>query len=428
MKAPPHPKSHASLRKQLREMSSVVRIAVDLSAVVRIDHILRRVYKSFHRFLPYDRIGVALIVDKGRMVRAIGAHSGASARFIRSGYRAPLQGSSLAKILKTGKPRIINDLKAYLRAHPQSDSTRRIVAEGMRSNLTYPLIVQGRAVGFVFFASKRRAIYREDHIASFRWVASLLSRAVERARLYSDLKESDEMKNRLMGIAAHDLRSPLTVVIAYLALMKEETTSPLFTEQIDIVLRNCRQMLSITEDILDVSVIRARGIELSLGRLDLRKFLEDMLSDNQILAQAKSIDIKLEAPSELPSLTVDRSRLTQAFDNLINNAIKYSRPKTTITLRARVVADDVEISVSDQGQGIPQNELALLFQEFGRTSAKPTAGERSIGLGLAIALSIVRAHRGAIRVTNRPEGGATFTVCLPLQARKCGRILIGANP
>jgi len=421
-----HPKPDAALRQQVREAASLARIAEEISASLLFEDILGHVYTSFRTLLPYDRIGLALVDDGGRVVRSIGARSRARKIYIPPGYSAHLKGSSLGKILKTGKPRIINDLKEYLSGHPRSDSTRRIVAEGMRSSLTYPLIAQGRPVGFIFFSSRQRGAYAAEHVDSFRRVATLLSLSVEKGRLYKRLEEADQMKNRIMGIVAHDLSNPLTVVIGYLGLMRDDAANAALKEEVEIILRNCKKMSSIIDSLLDSSVARAGGLKLSPAGLDLRKFLGQICVDSRILAEPKSISLKLELPPELPELSADHFRLLQAFDNLISNAVKYSFPNTTITLSARVAARAVEVSVADQGQGIPPGELSKLFKEFGRTSVQPTAGERSIGLGLSIAYRIVKAHGGTIRVKSRPGAGTVFTVSLPLQAKKGGRVLFGA--
>ncbi|OGS39434.1 MAG: hypothetical protein A2506_01035 [Elusimicrobia bacterium RIFOXYD12_FULL_66_9] len=415
--------SDAGMRKQARETASLARIAEAISSSLRFEDILGHVYESFRTLLPYERIGLALVTDAGRVVRSIGARSSARKLHLLPGYRAPLKGSSLAKILKTGKPRIINDLEEYLLAHPQSDSTRRIVAEGMRSSLTYPLSSQGKAVGFIFFSSKKPGTYSQEHIGSFRRVATLLSLSVEKGRLYEDLAAADEMKNRIMGIAAHDLRNPLTVVIGYLTLIQDAPGNDAYKSDVNIIQRKCKQMLSIIDSLLDSSIIESRGLELSPQRLDLREFLQQICVDSQILAEPKQIRLELELPSKLPVLMADRFRLLQTFDNLISNAIKYSMPKTTVTLSARVISGAVAITVADQGQGIAPEDFSLLFKDFGRTSAKPTAGERSIGLGLSIAQRVVKAHGGTIKVKSEQGEGTAFTVCLPLQAPSGGRVL-----
>ena len=112
---------------------------------------------------------------------------------------------------------------------------------------------------------------------------------------------------------------------------------------------------------------------------------------------------------------MDPNRIDLLINNLITNAIKFSAPKSRIVLRAVLLEGAVAISVTDQGQGIPREEMSKMFQYFGRTSVLPTAGEKSTGLGLAIAKRMVEAHGGKIGVESEPGKGSTFTFTLPLK-------------
>ncbi|HAZ08940.1 MAG TPA: hypothetical protein DCZ01_10565 [Elusimicrobia bacterium] len=413
--------SYRALRRQVRETATLARIAQEISSSLLFEDILDRVYKSFRGILPYDRIGLAVINETGHEVIAIGARSNARKLHIETGYTATLKTSSLEKIIKTGKPRIINDLRAYLHKHPESDSTRRIVAEGIRSNLTFPLCAQGKRVGFIFFSSRKTGAYTRAHIDSFQRLATMLSIAVEKGRLYREATQANEMKNRLLGIAAHDLRNPLTVVIGYLTIMQDEPADIACQSELTIVMRKCKQMLELVDGLLDSSILESRGLELNLQRLDLDAFLKQICADSRILAEAKSISLELKIEPDLPALSADRVRLQQTFENLISNAIKYSPPAKTVSISARAAARCVEVCVSNEGQGIPKEELPRLFKEFGRANVRPTGGERSVGLGLSIAQRIAKAHGGSIRVENLPGTGASFIVSLPYQRKRLGK-------
>ncbi|MBU4444596.1 ATP-binding protein, partial [bacterium] len=107
-------------------------------------------------------------------------------------------------------------------------------------------------------------------------------------------------------------------------------------------------------------------------------------------------------------------RIMQVLDNLVTNAIKFSYPNTTVTISARKINDNVEISVADQGQGIPEGEISKIFKEFSKTSVRPTAGEKSTGLGLAIARKIIEAHQGTISVASKVGKGTTFMIDMPI--------------
>jgi len=140
-----------------------------------------------------------------------------------------MAGSSLERVLATGEPRILDDLEAYLAAHPRSESTRLIVAEGVRSSLTCPLVANGKPVGFLFFSSRERGTYRRAHVELFMEIAGQLALIVEKSRLYELLLELDQVKNRFLGMAAHDLRNPIGVVRSYAELLQEDFLGTLTT-------------------------------------------------------------------------------------------------------------------------------------------------------------------------------------------------------
>ena len=133
------------------------------------------VYDEFRGFIPYERIGFALVEDDGQTVRAVWNKSDLSRTYLKRGYSASLEGSSLQEIIDTGHPRIINDLEAYLENKPQSKSTRLIVKEGFRSSLTCPLIINGVPVGFIFFSGQQPNTYRGEHINTFSRIAGCRS-------------------------------------------------------------------------------------------------------------------------------------------------------------------------------------------------------------------------------------------------------------
>ncbi len=183
---------------------------------LEFDDIMDLVFDSFRSLIPFDRISVALLENQGRDVVARWVRAVLPVRKIQPGYTAPLEGSSLQNIIDTGEPRIINDLVAYLREHPDSRSTKNMVDEGIGSNLTCPLIALGRPVGFVFFSSMQADTFRDVHVNLFLNVTKQLSITVEKGLLYQELNDRSEFKTQLLSMAAHDLRNPLSIIRGYL--------------------------------------------------------------------------------------------------------------------------------------------------------------------------------------------------------------------
>ncbi len=406
------------IERRFREFRQINHITEQINAGLILDDVLDYIFDAFKSLIPYERIGFSLIDEEKGMVRARWARTEASRIRIPKGYAAPLQGSSLERILETAEPRILNDLEDYLRRHPQSESTTLIVEEGIRSSLTCPLLVMGKPVGFLFFSSMKKDTYRDVHIEIFKQIANHLAIIVEKGRLYQQLVELDHWKNRIMGIVAHDLRNPLGVIKGYAQLLTgTNTLGSLSDQQRDFVLRMNRaaeQMLMLINDLLDVSSVELGKLELHPRRVDLRDQLEEWYDANQVLAQAKKIEMNLDVPQDIGQVVLDPARIGQVINNLITNAVKFSYPETTITLRARRDGKHVEIAVQDQGQGIPEEELSKIFKDFGRTSVRPTGDETSTGLGLAIVKRMVDLHGGRIHVESRVGRGSTFTVRLPV--------------
>jgi len=406
-----------SFENRCKEQRTLASITEKINDGLLLTGILDHVFDSFREIIPYNRIGIALIdTDKG-LVRACCTRSDAKTIKISTGYSAPILDSSLATIINTGEPRIINNLPDYLNSHPDSMSTRLIVEEGMQSSLTCPLIAANKPVGFIFFSSMQINTYKDLHADVFQKIARQLSVIFEKSRMYEELIQLNDLKNKFLGIAAHDLRSPIGVVKNFIILFLNGYLGEIDEKQREVLNtmdKNCDRMLNLIHNILDFSAIESGNLELKLEALDLHKFFHTYESMTKSLAEKKQIELKLDIELKLPEINVDSNRIMQVLDNLVTNAIKFSYPNTTVTLSARKSDGSVEISVADQGQGIPENEISKIFKEFSKTSVRPTGGEKSTGLGLAIVRRIIEAHNGSIIVDSIVGKGTTFTIKLPI--------------
>jgi signal transduction histidine kinase len=175
-------------------------------------------------------------------------------------------------------------------------------------------------------------------------------------------------------------------------------------------------MLNLIENLLDISLIEAGKLHLDLKQTDLAALIQSNVGLNGAIARKKDIGIVCEV-EPLPRVYVDRAKLEQVLNNLLSNAVKYSHPGTTIRVDVKHDAGEgrLRLTVTDQGQGIPRDEVDKLFQPFQRTSVRGTAGEKSTGLGLAIVKKIVEGHQGRISVESKVGEGTAFTVELPLR-------------
>ena len=194
-----------ALERKFAEANALIRLGERVNAGLVLAEILDQIFDSFRSIIPYDRIGCSLLEDEGQTVRAVYSRQIGAAPKLGIGYSAPLAGSSLAGIIETGRPRILNDLEQYLRENPGSHSTRLVLSDGVRSSLTCPLVALGKRIGFVFFSSNRTGSYSERHVELLALVAGQLSLVVEKGRLYADVLQAKadlEEANRTLSRVA----------------------------------------------------------------------------------------------------------------------------------------------------------------------------------------------------------------------------------
>jgi two-component system, OmpR family, sensor kinase len=241
----------------------------------------------------------------------------------------------------------------------------------------------------------------------------------EMAKRNAELEKLDEQKNRLLGMAAHDLRSPLGVILSYAQFLQSDAAAVLNADQREFVttIKDMSEfMLRLVTDILDVTAIDAGQLKLNRQPADLARLVEHNVKLNRVLANQKGIALKIDRPDVFPKISFDAGKVEQVLNNLISNAIKFSYRGTRVGIRLTCALDAVTVAVQDQGQGIPAADFSKLFKAFSQTSVRSTAGEQSTGLGLAIARRIVEAHGGRIWVDSEVGKGSTFSFTLPVAA------------
>ena len=222
----------------------------------------------------------------------------------------------------------------------------------------------------------------------------------------------DQEKNEFLGIAAHDLKNPLTAIIGN-AQMASLASDP---RQVNKLLHNISdaadRMRALLANLLDINSIEQHGFKFQIEPCSVHALIQQSIDNNQLAADKKMIDLRAGASSDF-FVNADASGVLQILDNLISNALKYSLPKSNVQVHAMQEADHILIAVRDEGPGISESDQKKLFQKFTRLSARPTGGESSTGLGLAIVKRLAEAMSGTIECKSAPGSGSTFTLSLP---------------
>lgn len=244
----------------------------------------------------------------------------------------------------------------------------------------------------------------------------LINRERELARKSAALERMAAQKNRVLAIAAHDLRNPLTIIASYADLLRlEKAVDGEHLAYVDEIGRSARFMAELVEELLDSSMLESGHLEMDLQEVDLVAATHHSATVHRLRAERKEISIDLIVETDSVPIRADPVKLRQIMNNLVVNAIKFSRGGTTVTLRVRKVLERAVFEVEDQGIGIPPDQLAAIFEPFKTLGRSGTAGEASTGLGLAIVKQLVSLHGGTIELTSEVGRGSLFRVEFPIR-------------
>jgi len=230
-----------------------------------------------------------------------------------------------------------------------------------------------------------------------------------------ELAQLNIEKNNFLGIAAHDIRSIAGAINSFASLIQSEEDPERIRKFGTIIFDSSKRLIHLVTYLLDISKIESGTIKLNKRVINYIAFIKSRIDLFSILAEKKDISIALDSSTESIALMMDPMYLSEVIDNLLSNAIKYSYQGTEIIVKISISDKTVLTEVIDKGMGIKENELAGLFEPFKKTSNKPTGGETSTGLGLAIAKKIVNLHKGTIGANSKGREGTTFYYYLPLE-------------
>ena len=230
-------------------------------------------------------------------------------------------------------------------------------------------------------------------------------------------EQLDRLKDEFVLTASHELRSPLTSVqgFAELLMLDKESLTPRQVETVEIILDNCRHLVRLLNDLLDLARSDAGRLAVKLAPTELPPLIDEVVRTLRAQTEAANQSLSEEIEPGIPPISAEPDRIRQILVNLLTNAHEYSPEGAVIEVRARVLGDEVEISVTDNGPGIPENQLEHIFERFVRGDAGLTQRVGGTGLGLAISKSLVELHGGTIEAESTPGRGSTFRFRLPLR-------------
>jgi PAS domain S-box-containing protein len=321
----------------------------------------------------------------------------------------------LRSVIEGGRPAVIEHVTPELLESiaQRPEHLQALLATGVTSLMAVPLMARGQPLGVLLFGSSAVSrVYGHDDLRLAEALSGRAAMAIDNARLYRAAVQATQLRDQVLGVVAHDLRNPLSAILLQARLLKRHGAEPERrsrkpSETID---RAVMRMNRLIQDLLDVGLMESGQLIIERARISARELINGAVDMQKPMASASSLELRVDLDPDVPDVWGDRDRLLQALDNLIGNAIKFTRSGGDIRVGAASIDDEVVFWVTDTGRGIAPENLPRVFDRFWQATRK---GRHGAGLGLPITKGIVEAHGGRIWVESTQGKGSTFSFTIP---------------
>lgn len=407
----------SEVQNRLNSMSALVDMAKQVTGNLNVDKVLNTTVQILKELLKARASTITLISKDGTEL-VVEAAAGIRAEFHKVHIKIG-EGVS-GRVVASGQLIYVPD------THQESNFL--FFDRSMRSLMVAPLIIRDQVIGTLTVDSDRPNAFSNSvaqlitiaasqvsvAIVNARLFETVEERAVELAAAYEELKENDRLKDELVQNVSHELRTPLTFVRGYIDLLLDGAMGDLNEEQsgaLKIVSEQTNEITRLVEDIMALQRIDANNLVPEL--FSMADLVAGAVAYHQIRAQERGISLDVEPSPTQGMIYADRGRLNQVLNNLIGNALKFSRTGGHVQLRLLESWENILVVVADDGIGIPKDKIERIFERFYQVDGTAQRRFGGAGIGLAIVRLIIEAHRGEVWVKSEVNRGSTFYVLLP---------------
>jgi signal transduction histidine kinase/putative methionine-R-sulfoxide reductase with GAF domain len=409
------------LGQSLEEVQTLSEVGQALSSSLDMQRVLETVAAQAVKLSGCDACGI-FEFDSARGAFEVVASHNLRAEFlaeVRTAAYDPRR-SAIRRATASGQPVQVPDILATDDVHAPELARR----EGFRAIIAVPMGGGDVTRGLVLF---RRApgTFDDRVVALLSALASQSQVAIENARLFTEIEDksrqltvANQHKSEFLANMSHELRTPLNAVIGFSEVLLERMFGDVNQKQeeyLQDIVSSGRHLLSLINDILDLSKIEAGRMELELGSFDLQIALENALTLVRERAVRRGIRLELKTDSRLGTFVGDERKFKQILLNLLSNAVKFTPEGGRVTLTGVLANGSVEVAVIDTGIGIAPEDQEAIFEEFRQVGRDYASKREGTGLGLTLAKKFVELHGGKIWVKSEVGRGSTFTISLPLR-------------
>ena len=407
------------LSQSLEETGALSEVIRAVSSSLDLREVLDTVARRAIALSGADGCGI-FELSPGRQAFDVVVSQGLSRRFVSAvqDVSVGVDHGTISRATATGQPVQIPDIEE---AHGYPFRTL-FLQEGLRSVLTVPM-GGGDVVRGIVVVRRRPGEFDERVVNLMTALANQSKVAIANAHLFREIEEKSHLlevanrhKSEFLANMSHELRTPLNAIIGFSEVLLQRMfgeLNPKQDEYLQDVLSSGRHLLSLINDILDLSKVEAGRMDLELARFHLPQAIQDTLTLVRERALRHGIDVSFEVDGRLGEFVADERKIKQVMLNLLSNAVKFTPEGGRIEVRAVPTDGAVEISVADTGIGIAPENQELIFEEFRQVGGDYAHKREGTGLGLTLARKLVELHGGRIWVKSQPGLGSTFTFSIP---------------
>lgn len=417
-------RAEETLKERNRELLVLRKISEAILASLDLKLVLEQILEQAMLSGSFDLGNIRLLDSNGETLEVA----------VTRGYRNPDNVFSHRKITRTSEDAQSSHFRGLLFEKPcieeqvqACSGLKTMKREGVESFIQVPVRAEGEVLGIIQLASRTPRKFRNEEVNLLETIGNQMGIAAQRAQLHeetkrqaSELEKANKLQADFSAMIAHDLRSPLMNIMGVAEVMMGGMFGSVTEEQQKWLQRmqaNSQILVDLVSDFLDVSKLESGCIDVHREAVDLCALIEKNVENFRLLALGKEILIRGAVDPAMQPIHGDPRRLDQVLSNLITNAIKFTEPGGEIEVGAAVAdATAVNLWVQDNGEGIPADEMAEIFQKYRQGGNVNHSSHKGTGLGLVICKMIVEAHGGRIWVESEAGKGSKFLVSLPVVA------------
>jgi signal transduction histidine kinase len=405
-------------RDYTRALETSADISRQITSILDLDELLTYVVNRLQNEFDFYHTHIYLVDEAKSDLTMVKGYGEVGQQLKAKGHRLRFGQGIVGTVAVTNEPFVSNWVDEV------PNFVRNPLLPLTQSELAVPMRKGQKVLGVLDVQSQQGGRFGESDIKLLQSIGDQIAIAVDNARLLTEkqaiilnLQEVDRLKSEFLTTMSHELRTPLNAILGFADVLLQGIDGPLSDyaqNDVQLIYNSGQHLLTILNDILDISKIEAGMMELVLEPVEVSLVLQDVKAAATLLVKHKPIELIFDVPTRMPLIRADKTRLQQILMNLVDNAIKFTE-KGRVTVRVTYSTESLNFMVVDTGIGIPEKKHAEIFERFKQGDMSRTRKYEGTGLGLTICRELVQLHGGKIHLRSQEGVGSEFQVTLPIQ-------------